>query len=159
MFRTTNSLILRSTFWLYTHLLVQCTDTAADRWHGLDGKEFHLNRATGRQQCRCIVPKAVYTVSTFSWGWANLSPETCRVNLKRSIKGICCILLVAYIIHTLNLSSCTRQAEGIGFTVLKREVQETRDLPSYSVRTKLTTSFSLRGKSKKCDMGWPRLQQ
>jgi len=24
--------------------------------------EFHLNRGTGRQQCRCIVPKAVYTV-------------------------------------------------------------------------------------------------
>ena len=24
-------------------------------------REFHLNRGTGRQQCRCIVPKAVYT--------------------------------------------------------------------------------------------------
>ena len=25
--------------------------------------QFHLNRGTGRQQCRCIVPKAVYTKS------------------------------------------------------------------------------------------------
>jgi hypothetical protein len=32
--------------------LVQCTDTV----------HFHLNSVTGRQQCRCIVPKAVYTV-------------------------------------------------------------------------------------------------
>ena len=25
-------------------------------------RQFHLNRGTGRQQCRSIVPKAVYTV-------------------------------------------------------------------------------------------------
>ena len=37
MFRATNSPILRSTLWLYIQLLVQCTDTAADRWHGWDG--------------------------------------------------------------------------------------------------------------------------
>jgi len=42
MFRAKNSPIHRSTFWLYTRiqLVVQCT---------------------GRQQCRCIVPKAVYS--------------------------------------------------------------------------------------------------
>ena len=44
---------------------------------------FHLNRGTGRQQCRCIVPKAVYRVKTCSWGWVNLSPETCRAESKR----------------------------------------------------------------------------
>ena len=27
---------------------------------------FHLNRSTGRQQYRCIVPKAVYTVTKCS---------------------------------------------------------------------------------------------
>jgi hypothetical protein len=32
-FRATNSPILRSTFWLYVQLLVQCADTAADRCH------------------------------------------------------------------------------------------------------------------------------
>ena len=53
---------------MYVQLLVQCTDTAADR-----------------QQCRCIVPKAVYTVKKCSWGWANLSLETCRAELKRLI--------------------------------------------------------------------------
>ena len=37
MFRATNSSILRSNFWLYIQLLVQCTDTAADRCHGWDG--------------------------------------------------------------------------------------------------------------------------
>jgi len=26
-----------------------------------DFSQFHLNRGTGRQQCRCIVPKAIYT--------------------------------------------------------------------------------------------------
>ena len=64
MFRTTNSPIHRSTFWLYIQLVVQ--------W-------------TGRQQCRCIVPKAVYTVKKGSWGWANLSSEICRAELKRLI--------------------------------------------------------------------------
>jgi len=39
----------------------------------------------------CIVKKC-------SWGWESLSPETCRADLKRSINGICCILLVAYIV-------------------------------------------------------------
>jgi len=33
-----------------------------------------------------------------SWGWASLTHETCRADLKRSINGICCILLVAYIV-------------------------------------------------------------
>ena len=60
--------------------------------------EFHLDLVTGRQQYWCIVPKAVYTVEKCSWGWASLSPETCSAVLKRSINGICCILLVAYIV-------------------------------------------------------------
>jgi len=51
-FRATNSPILRSAFWLYIQLLIQCTDTAADRYHV----------STGRQLCRCIIPKAVYRV-------------------------------------------------------------------------------------------------
>ena len=85
IFRATNSPILRSTFWLYIYiqLLVKCTDTAADRCHGWDGTPFHLNR--DRQQCRYIAPKAVYTIKKCSWGWANLSPETCRAELIRSI--------------------------------------------------------------------------
>ena len=56
-------------------------------------------RGTGRQQCRCIAPKAVYTDKECSWGWANLSPETFRADLKRINKRKnCCILLVAYIV-------------------------------------------------------------
>ena len=88
MFRATNSPILRSTFWLYIQLLVQWADTIADR-----------------QQCRCIVSKAVYTVKKCSWGWVNLSPETCRAELKRLInEKSCCILLVIYIVV---LKRCT----------------------------------------------------
>ena len=49
--------------------------------------------------------KAVYTVKKCSWRWASLSPETRRADLKRSIKrlmkGICCILLVAYIVAVM----------------------------------------------------------
>jgi len=59
-------------------------------------KEFHLNLVTGRQQHRCFVPKAVYTIKKYSWGWASLSRETCRGNsnrsIKRSINRICWIL-------------------------------------------------------------------
>jgi hypothetical protein len=47
--------------------------------------ELHLNHGTSRQQCQCIVPTAVYTVKKCSRGWANLSPETCRADLKRLI--------------------------------------------------------------------------
>ena len=61
MFRATNTPILRSTFWLYMQLLVQYTYTVTD------------------------LPKAVYTVKKCSWGWANLSSETCRAELKRLI--------------------------------------------------------------------------
>ena len=42
MFRATNSPILRSTFWLYIQLLVQFTDTAADRCHGWNGTSNSL---------------------------------------------------------------------------------------------------------------------
>ena len=50
---------------------------------------------------QCIVRKAVYTVKKCSWGWASLSPETHRADLKRSLNRICYILLVAYIIDLL----------------------------------------------------------
>ena len=82
MFRATNSPILRSSFWLYIQPLVQCTDTAADR---------------------CIIPKAVYTVKKWSWGWANLSPETCRAELKKINKRkSCCISSVVYIVLVMH---------------------------------------------------------
>jgi len=57
--------------------------TAADRWP--------FDKITGRQQYRCIAPQAVHTVKKCSWGWASLSPETCRADLKRSINIIFCI--------------------------------------------------------------------
>ena len=90
MFRPTNSPILRSTFWLYIQLLVQCTDTAADR---------------------CIVPKGVYTVKKCSWGWENLSAETCRADLKRLINETvvapCWLLTSSF--HSIFMASCKLQ--------------------------------------------------
>ena len=82
IFWATNSPILRSTFWLYIQLLVQCTASVAERCHGWYGTEFRPNR---RQHRLFIVPKAVHTIRKCSWGWANLSPETCRAELKRLI--------------------------------------------------------------------------
>jgi hypothetical protein len=39
-----------------------------------------------------------------AWWWVNLSAETCRADLKRSIKGMYCILLVVYIfLHNIGL--------------------------------------------------------
>jgi len=43
---------------------------------------FHFNSCIVRQQGRCIVPKAVYTVKNCSWESTNLSPGTCRAKLK-----------------------------------------------------------------------------
>ena len=61
--------------------------------------EMELTRGPIRQQCRCIVPKAVYAVKKCSWGWANLSPETCRADFKKTNKRKSwCISLVAYIV-------------------------------------------------------------
>ena len=60
-----------------------------------------------------------------SWRWASLSPETCRAvlksSIKRSIKGICCILLVANIavltMHGLiNIKSKEKLSSGNGRT-------------------------------------------
>ena len=68
--------------------------------------------AEGRQQYRCIVPNSVYTIKKCSWRWASLSPETCRVDLKRSINGIYCVLLVAYIVVLLMMHGRT----NINFT-------------------------------------------
>jgi len=59
IFRPTNSPILMNTF------LTVYTDFGTIRRHccrpEMESK-FHLNRGTGRQQCRCIVPK-LYTQS------------------------------------------------------------------------------------------------
>ena len=59
MFRATNSPIIRSTlfyciygFWYNTTTLLPTGATV----------EMELNHGTGRQQCRCIVPKAVNTL-------------------------------------------------------------------------------------------------
>jgi hypothetical protein len=70
------------------------------------------NLVTGQQQYRCIVPKAVHTVKKCSLGWASLSPETCRADLKRSINGICCILLVAYSVVLKSYALCSYEQTG-----------------------------------------------
>ena len=100
MFRATNSPILRSTF-----------DCIYDFWYNVPTllptgvtvemeRQFHLNRGAGQQQCRCIVPNAIYKVKNCSWWWANLSPETCRVDLKilvnEKVVASCCLLIWLY---------------------------------------------------------------
>ena len=91
MFRATNSSILRSTFLtVYTAFGIMHRHC----WRPVP-------RGTGRQQYRCIVPKAVYTVKKCSWGWANLLPETCRADFKRLIKRLLTkklLLLVGWLV-------------------------------------------------------------
>ena len=90
MFRATNSHILRSNFWLYMQLLVQCTDTAADRWH--------------RSAPVGALSQKLHIVKKCSWGCANLLPETCRADLKRSINEkvvASCWLLTSLIMEWL----------------------------------------------------------
>ena len=96
MFRATNSPILRSAFWLYIQLLVQCTDIATDRWQGWDGTQFHLrlNLFAGRQQ----LYQKLYIQSKITPAGGRVCHPKHVDWLKRSINGICCILLVAYFV-------------------------------------------------------------
>ena len=87
MFRATNSPIFRSTFWLIH-----------------SQKVLYMFRATNSPIFRStfwLYVQSKSTVKKCSWRWASLSPETCRADsnrsIKRSINGIFCILLVAYI--------------------------------------------------------------
>ena len=68
-------------------------------------------RGAGLQQCRCIVPKAVYTVNKCSWRWANLSPETCRAELKRLINEnvVASCWLLTSVMSSCNLNWCFTQ--------------------------------------------------
>ena len=72
-------------------------------------KLLHLVGCTGWQQCRCIVPKAVYTVKKCSWGWANLSPETCRAEIKRLINEK--VVASCWLFTSLRVYSFTAEAE------------------------------------------------
>jgi hypothetical protein len=98
-FRATNLPILRSTFWLYIQLWYDAP-TLLLTGAMVEMELFHLNRGTSRQQCRCTVPKAVYRVKKWSWGWANLLPETCRVDVKilmnEKVVASCYLLIWLY---------------------------------------------------------------
>jgi len=56
---------------------------------------------TGRQQCRCILPEAVYTVKSALEDGRVCRPKhvELRADLKRSINGICCNLMVAHVVR------------------------------------------------------------
>jgi len=76
MFRATNSPILRSNFWLCIQLLVQCTDTAADRCRGWDGTQPYMFRATNSPNLRstfwlCIqlLVQCIDTAADRCHGW------------------------------------------------------------------------------------------
>ena len=63
MFRATNSSILRSTLWLYIYSFWYTAPTLLPTSVTFEMElTFHLKSGTGRQQCRCIVPKAVYVL-------------------------------------------------------------------------------------------------
>jgi hypothetical protein len=146
MFRATNSPILRSTFWLYTYSFWYKAPTLLPTSATVEMElTFHLNRGTGRQQCRCIVPKAVYTVKKCSWGWANLSPETCRAELKRLKNGkSCCILLVIYIVV---LKWCTvTQTPSLQIVTFKpKSTLAFQHTTSHNSKTKSSTTYVCTG--------------
>ena len=113
MFWATNSPILRSTFWLYIQLLVPVP-----------------HRGTGQQQCRCIVPKAVYTVKKLllrmgEFMAKNMYSWIKKINKRKS----CCILLVVYII-----------VQKFIFFTNSRSIQSTAMLYPYN---KLSRNYSV----------------
>jgi hypothetical protein len=99
MFWATNSPILRSTFWLFIQLLVQCTDTADDRcdsWYRTDvpSQPWHRSAAVS---VHCT-ESCIYSKKVLLW----MSKFVAR-NMQGWIKKInkwksCCILLVVYIV-------------------------------------------------------------
>jgi hypothetical protein len=101
-FRATNSPILRSTFWLYIQLLVQCTDTDSDRCHGWDGtpvpsQPWHRSAAEAVHCTKsCIYSQKVLLrmgefVARNMLGWFE------KINKRKS----CCIFLVIYIVELM----------------------------------------------------------
>jgi hypothetical protein len=98
MFLAKNSPIVRSNF-----------DCIHSFWYNAStllptGNIFQMEIPVPSQPChrsavvsvRCT--KGCVYSQNCSWWWANLSPETCSADLKRSINRICCILLVPYIV-------------------------------------------------------------
>jgi hypothetical protein len=66
---------------------------------------------------RCIVPK-LYIQLNCSWGWVKTVPETCRADLKRSLNGNYCILLVTYtVVNCLILISYQQQRWAVKYVV------------------------------------------
>jgi len=65
----TESALSLSFLLILIHLVIACSERHV--WCYYDHVRIQYSD-TGRRQCRCIVPKAVYTVKTCSWGWANL---------------------------------------------------------------------------------------
>ena len=77
-FRETNSPILRSTFdciYSFWYSALTLLPTGATVEMEVPSQPWHRSAAEA-------VPKAVYTIKKCSWGWANLSPETCWADLK-----------------------------------------------------------------------------
>jgi hypothetical protein len=80
---------------------------AAARWHGWDGK--------------------LYIKLHCSWGWAKTSPETCIADLKRSINGNPCILLVSYavVLTTTRFDLYIGHHQVAHYIIIKQTIQYT----------------------------------
>jgi hypothetical protein len=77
---------------------------------------------TMHRDCCRTVPQLRWN----SWGWAKLSPETCRAELKRLINGKSCWILLAVYIFVLKLcstvtqkSNCTKSFVFVHFDLTK----------------------------------------
>jgi hypothetical protein len=106
IFRETNSPILISTFdctysfWYNAPTLLPTGDTVGMEL--VPSRPCHQSAAVSVHCTKsCVYRKKC------SWGWAKLSPETCRVDLKGSISGICCLTCWSYqnlLLKVLHLS-------------------------------------------------------
>ena len=104
MFRATNSTILRSTFWLYIQLLVQCTDTAANRYHRSAEEAVHCTKSCIYSQKVLLRMGEFVDRNMLVW-----FKKIKKINKRKT----CCILLVVYIVvlmmhgHT-NIKICLK---------------------------------------------------
>ena len=95
MFRATYSPILRSTFWLYIQLLVQCTAFAADRchgWHKVSSQPWHRSAEEAVNCTKSCTYSQKLLLRMGEFVTRNMLGLK-KINKRKS----CCILLVVYI--------------------------------------------------------------
>ena len=118
MFRATNSPILRSSFFYCIYSFWYNAPTVAGRCHGRNGVPSQPWHRSAAESVYCT-KSCIYSKKKCSWGWVNLSPETCRVDLKWIINEN--LLHIVGPLHRCSLCDSSNYLSRIIFRMLGLE--------------------------------------